>query len=140
MPDPIDRLPSAQYLILEVLAARTRLGENVWTFPARLRPVLDQLAAKGHVGWKGGVVAGTCRAWLTAAGRASVLDDGYVSPLAGRDELIAALWLYTSQHTWTQLTTEQKDLFADIVDAAGVARQVDDGEELHPVVQRWWRT
>jgi plasmid maintenance system antidote protein VapI len=47
-----------------------------------------------------------------------------------RDDLIAALWLYVGRYEVMQLTTEQKDLFADIVD-----RVYDDNKP----VDRWWR-
>ena len=36
-----DSLPPTQYLVLEVLAARARLGEACWTFPSRLKPALN---------------------------------------------------------------------------------------------------
>ena len=35
MAEDTDSLPPTQYLVLDVLAARYRLGENAWTFPAR---------------------------------------------------------------------------------------------------------
>ncbi|MFI7073469.1 hypothetical protein [Micromonospora sediminicola] len=73
-------LPPTQYLILEVLAARYRLGEVLWTFPARLRPNMDQLADRGLIGWKSGVEYGTVRAWLTDAGKAASLSPTYVPP------------------------------------------------------------
>jgi hypothetical protein len=36
----VDNLPASQYLVLEVLAARYRLGEPFWTFPSRFRRAL----------------------------------------------------------------------------------------------------
>lgn len=40
----VDGLPAAEYLVMETLAARHRLGEHFWTFPTRLRRVLKSLA------------------------------------------------------------------------------------------------
>lgn len=51
-------------------------------------------------------------------------------------ELLCYLNLYTSYHTWTKLTTEQKELFANVIDED---RFEEYGEEdVHPV-ERWWR-
>lgn len=94
-----DNLPPTQYLVLEVLAARHRLGEQLWTFPSRpaIRVAADQLASLGLIGWKGGVEPKTIRAWLTDAGRAAALMEGYESPdfkrgvAAGRAQAAAAL-------------------------------------------------
>lgn len=84
MPDQVDAdaLPPTQYLLLEVLAARHRTGEHLWTFPARpaIRAAVDQLARLGLVGWKGGIEPKTIRAWLTDAGKLEALLDGYESP------------------------------------------------------------
>lgn len=76
----VDTLPPTRYLILEVLAARHRLGEQLWTFPANIRPALGALADAGLVGWKGGITHGTVRAWLTDTGRTAVLDGSYTPP------------------------------------------------------------
>lgn len=51
-----------------------------------------------------------------------------------QQETLAALALYISRHTWTQLTTEQKECLADAIDA--------DRQEIHDevgTVDRWWR-
>lgn len=81
MPD-IDTydLPPTQALVLEVLAARARLGETHWTFSARHRTALEALAKQGLISWKHGIVAHTCMAWLTDAGRSAVLDESYRPP------------------------------------------------------------
>jgi hypothetical protein len=50
-------------------------------------------------------------------------------------DLVANLNLYASRHTWSQLTTEQKELFADAVDADRARSGDDDGYR----VERWWR-
>ncbi|HEX9225199.1 MAG TPA: hypothetical protein VF885_00915 [Arthrobacter sp.] len=50
-------------------------------------------------------------------------------------DLLSTLNLYTGQHTWTQLTTEQKELFADSVDLDHARDSDDSGYR----VERWWR-
>lgn len=81
MPD-VDDLPPTQYLILEILAARYRLGEELWTFPARLAAPLRDLQAAGLVSVMHGITERSLRASLTDAGRVSALGEGYVTPLA----------------------------------------------------------
>ena len=71
-------LPPTQYLIMDVLAARTRLGEAMWTFPTSVRPALNALRDRGFLWWKSGVGPYTCEAFLTDAGRAEALYEGYV--------------------------------------------------------------
>lgn len=66
MPDvPV---PPTQYLAMEVLAARYRLGEKTWTFPAHCRSALRSLSERNWVGHKSGIMQGTELAWLTAEG------------------------------------------------------------------------
>lgn len=87
----VDNLPPTQYLILEVLAARHRTGEQLWTFPKNLRPHLRKLEGAGLVNWKGGITADTVRAWLTDTGRASALSDTYTPP-APVDAVAVVSW------------------------------------------------
>lgn len=77
-----DELPPTQYLILEVLAARYRTGETVWTFPAKLRPQMEALERAGLIRWKSGVVYGTVLAWFTEQGQSASISPTYVSPNA----------------------------------------------------------
>lgn len=49
------------------------------------------------------------------------------------EDLVCTLWLYTGHYAWKQLTTEQRELFADVLDR----RPQDDGD-FEPV-DRWWR-
>lgn len=54
--------------------------------------------------------------------------------------LLGSIWLYVSwRYVTKQLTTEQKEAWADAVDAWSMAMQVDDGEEPRAVAERWWR-
>lgn len=79
----VDKLPPTQYLILEVLAARHRLGEQLWPFPSRNRPALNRLAHHGLLGWRSGPVQGWVQAWLTDEGRAAVLHPPSATPAVG---------------------------------------------------------
>lgn len=90
--DDVDRLPPTQYLILEVLTARYRVGENAWTFPTRLRHALDALASAGLIGWKHAPTAGNALAWFTDAGRAASISETYTPPPNGsRIRVVAVL-------------------------------------------------
>lgn len=79
-PVDVDALPPTQYLVMEVLAARYRLGEQVWPFPQRLVTALGALRKLGLIDVKSGVVRGTVVVNLTDLGRAAVLADDYVVP------------------------------------------------------------
>lgn len=57
-------LTPTEELVMEVLSARRRLGENLWTFPSALKSTLRRLEDKGYIGWKGGIVENTLLAWL----------------------------------------------------------------------------
>ena len=55
-------------------------------------------------------------------------------------ELLGSIWLYVKwRHVTKQLTTEQKELWADAVDAEARQRQIEEGEEQRAVAERWWR-
>jgi len=77
----VDALPVTQLLVLEILAARDRLGESTWTFTDRCRPALRALEDAGLAGWKNGVAQHTVRAWLTDLGRSGVLSGRYIPPV-----------------------------------------------------------
>lgn len=63
--------------------------------------------------------------WQHSAARDALL---YINEL---EATLASLWLYVDWRYCTkQLTTPQKELWADVVDAAG---------EEGPVADRWWR-
>lgn len=74
--DPATFTPT-QELLLDVLAARFRLGENLWTFGSHLRKAAEQLAARGLVFTTHGITEHTIRVGLTEKGRAATLDPGY---------------------------------------------------------------
>jgi hypothetical protein len=78
----VDKLPAIQELVLEVLAARHRLGEQIWTLSRKqgVTKALSVLEGLGLVGYDSGVVEGTWKAWLTAEGREAVFSPTYVPP------------------------------------------------------------
>lgn len=57
------------------------------------------------------------------------------------EDLLATLWLYINWRFVTkQLTTPQRELFADVIDARHARlNSSDPGLNCHPV-QRWWRS
>jgi len=75
------KLTEKQTLVLEVLVARHRLGENLWTFEERTEKVLSQLEAKGLVIVMHGVVEDSVRARLTDKAKKKFLYDGYTPPI-----------------------------------------------------------
>ena len=73
-------LPPTEYLILEVLAARVRLAERMWTFPARVKPALNSLQARGLIWWRSAPTPRDYQAYLTEAGEREALAEEYVPP------------------------------------------------------------
>lgn len=86
----VDSLPPVEYLVMDVLAARARLGETYWTFPSRLRPAMRSLADRGLLWWKSGNVPHTIQAFLTEEGRSAVLYEGYTDPVAAERQRLTA--------------------------------------------------
>lgn len=75
----LDGLTPTEYLVLDVLVARYRLGDNSWTFPVQMRSALRRLEARGYLVFKSGVCYGTLHAHLTDRGaRFTRLDQPYV--------------------------------------------------------------
>lgn len=63
-----DDITPTEYLMMEVLVARFRLGEVFWTFPKRLLPIARKLDARGFTFWSYGIAQDTIRVSLCAAG------------------------------------------------------------------------
>lgn len=80
------KVKSKEELAMEVLAARARLGESIWTFRARHEKTLRSLEQQGLVFVMPGIVDHTVRAGLTDSGKARVLSDNYVPPTERRTE------------------------------------------------------
>jgi hypothetical protein len=68
-------------LMMEVLAARYRLGEQIWTFANSTKPTARKLEKRGWITMYSGQVERTYRAGLSVEGiKAWQLDRPYVPP------------------------------------------------------------
>lgn len=76
-----DNITPTMELVLEVLGARKRLGEEVFTFSRRQASALYRLSDLGYVDVFHGTVENTLRASLTELGEGLVLDPRYVPPI-----------------------------------------------------------
>lgn len=74
-------LTPTEDLIMEVLSARWRLGERMWTFDSRQKGAIDKLVTKGFVNPMHGMVQNTVRASLTDKGRKLYVTESYVPPV-----------------------------------------------------------
>ena len=91
--DSYEDLPPTQSLVLEVLAARYRLGEQSWTFATRHMTALLALEHRGLIQKKPGSAPHSVTTALTTAGRAAALSAEYQPPAPeqpGDDGLTAA--------------------------------------------------
>jgi len=75
-------------LIMEVLIARWRLGENLWPFNQNkaIKQALDALEAKGWIWYKGGIVEGTYNVFLETSGVAANASPTYTPSNPRRSE------------------------------------------------------
>jgi len=67
-------------------------------------------------------------------------DDAATGPY---EDLLSSIWLYIDwRYVTRQLTTEQKELFADAVDADSARVAAQEGPAYGPPskAERWWRT
>lgn len=91
-------LTPTETLILELLIARFRLGERVWTLDSTVRKQVESLASKGYVGELNGIVPQTVRAMLTEEAIARYLSYDYVPPIAiGNPALISVFKEVTAE-------------------------------------------
>lgn len=139
LPD-FDELPPTEQLCLETLAARFRLGEDIWTFKSNVTKALESLEDKGYVFVVHGVIPKSIRARLTPEGVRVMLDESYTPRLVQYyQDLLGSIWLYINWNYVTrQLTTPEKEMFADAVEAWSARLNQDNGEKP-TTVERWWR-
>jgi DNA-binding MarR family transcriptional regulator len=74
-------LTPTQDLIMDVLAARLRTGEHLWTFSSRQTQTAEALETRGLVSVMSGAVEYTIRVRLTDAGQKLVFGSTYISPI-----------------------------------------------------------
>lgn len=101
--------------MLEVIIARVRCGESLWTFEARHRRTAASLAEKGYVRLVHGITEDTIRVY--PQGRiweAGFMSEGYVPPRV-RDLLDAASEVLKSQG-WGRREAESLDRLQAVVD------------------------
>lgn len=77
-----EKFTPTEDLVMEVLAARYRLGESIWTFDSRHARTLNRLAERGLVRTMHGIVEKSVRAFLTEKGIEAYIDEHYVPPIA----------------------------------------------------------
>jgi hypothetical protein len=83
-------LSPTETLILELLIARYRLGEVVWTLDSTVSKQVRSMARKGYVHELNGIVPKTVRARLTDDAVGKYLSFDYVPPIAdGNPEMVA---------------------------------------------------
>lgn len=63
-----DDITTTEYLMMEVLVARFRLGEVFWIFPKSMRSIARKLDARGFVFWSYGIAPNSIRVSLCNAG------------------------------------------------------------------------
>lgn len=82
-PDEFDvnELPPTQLLLMEVLAARHRLGETWWTLDSKTKAAAKACEALGLLSLMHGIVPQTYRAAISAKGLAATLSPEYVPPI-----------------------------------------------------------
>lgn len=80
-------LTPSEELVMEVLIARWRLGERLWTFSSRQKRTIERLAAKGYVTSMHGIVEKTVRASLTDKSVSENLTFNYIPPIADTKKL-----------------------------------------------------
>lgn len=83
---PEVKLTPTENLVLDVLIARYRMGEHLWTFSSTVSRAVDSLENKGLVQSLNGVTEHTVRAMLTNAAIAEYLSYDYVPPIARDDK------------------------------------------------------
>lgn len=122
-----DALPPVQYLIMEVLAARARLGEAYWTFPKRFTRDLEALSKLGLLWFKSGVAPKTYMAFLTDAGWAAAMSERYTSPNEDEVQLDGAevaAWLEGAQERLNdELHPDSRAEIEARIEAAGERRR-----------------
>ena len=78
------KLTASQDLLVDLLVARTRLGEPFWPVSTKMTRSYHELKAKGYVSILSGHVEGTVRLMLTDQAKKELLSDQTFSPMEKR--------------------------------------------------------
>lgn len=81
---PTSNFTPTEELILDLLQARIRLGENIWNFDSRLKPSMEKLQTKDLVNFKSGNVEGTLLAWPTDEGKILLFDGKFTDRIGSK--------------------------------------------------------
>lgn len=81
---PPDSFTPTEDLILDLLQARIRLGENTWNFDSRLKPTLEKLQSKGILNFKSGFVGSRLLAWPTEDGKILFFDGKFTDRIGSK--------------------------------------------------------
>lgn len=84
--DDIDALTPTENLMVELLVARHRCGEEVWTVHSRHTGTLRKLEKKGIVQWKPGIIEKSCLANLTDEAKDVTMSWSYTPPIISQRE------------------------------------------------------
>lgn len=121
-------LPPTLYLIVEVLAARARTGDDLWSFPSTLALPLRHLEDRGLVSVMHGIAPASLRARLTEEGRKYSLRPGFTPANGGIDRLRRALTYIA------EFAEERTDIVIGMGAIASTARKAlgpEGAETLH---------
>ena len=77
-----------QELVMELLAARARLGESEWSVSTRHMAAIKSLDGAGLAKWRSHVIEGHVYVSLTDKGRSEYLSGTYVPPIMDRVEAL----------------------------------------------------
>lgn len=94
MRDTLPGLTACQDVLVDLLVARSRLGESFWPISTRLNRTYKILEEKGYVEIMHGHVDGTVRLALTPQAKAKLIENSaYVPPikLEARDEIATVI-------------------------------------------------
>ncbi|MER5322308.1 hypothetical protein [Streptosporangium roseum] len=101
---------------------------------------IEQTIADNYRGTEGGyLVSPSAVAALATSAAVAVIAEQDKNLRQQFEDLLASIWLYIGWRSVTKrLTTKQKDLFADAVEASSHRRD-DDPPDKPVTVDRWWR-
>lgn len=131
-------LTPTQELVMEVLAARHRTGEHMWTFSSKpaITRAARELEELGLVWTKSGQVEHTFQAGLTREGKRESLDSSYTTPLPPNKIDVLTI---TLNHSWYRENSGYAtfaDWVGDFLEAKFKGHYILETTHSHLVVPR----
>lgn len=111
----VDLTPTEE-LMMDVLAARHRLGDTTWTFSTKASPAAQRLERKGLARWKYGIVEKTILVSLTEEGKKEWLRPGFDTEVSKAEGITLSL------------TLEEANAVADGLSYYGLANEDNFGQ------------